>query len=110
MKKLFILLFVLVFLFSGFLWAQVKGKMSKGKATMVEASGASLWDHLKKVDYSNKWKMWPGKTALYKGTEPHGALLTTYVNGTALKAIQEKKGMLPAGSIVAKENYTPDKK
>jgi hypothetical protein len=110
MKKVCVLLFGLVFLCSGFLWAQGKGKMSKGKAAMVEASGAALWSHLEKVDYSKKWKMWPGKTALYEGTEPHGALLTTYVNGVALKAIQEKKGTLPAGSIVAKENYTPDKK
>jgi hypothetical protein len=54
--------------------------------------------------------MWPGKTALYKGTEPHGVLLTTYVNGAALKAIEGKKGSLPVGAIVAKENYMPDKK
>jgi len=53
--------------------------------------------------------MWPGKTALYPGTLPHGALLTTYVNDVAYKAIRAKKGKLPNGSIVVKENYMPDK-
>ena len=52
----------------------------------------------------------PAKGKLYKGTEPHGALLTTYVNNPALAAIKGKKGTMPAGAIVVKENYMPDKK
>ena len=76
----------------------------------VAASGTALWDYLKKEDYAKNWKMWPGKTAFYPGTEPHGALLTTYVNAPAEKAIGEKWGKLAVGSIVVKENYTPDKK
>lgn len=55
------------------------------------------------------WPLWPGKGKLYQGTEPHGVLLTTYVNKIALRSIKEKKGMAD-GSIIVKENYTPDKK
>ncbi|OGP94760.1 MAG: hypothetical protein A2Z19_03490 [Deltaproteobacteria bacterium RBG_16_54_18] len=98
-------LFCLLFAVSFFVLAScTQEKMA------VKAEGAALWDYLKKADYAKKWEMWPGKSALYPGKEPHGALLTTYVNKTALAAIKEKKGMLPDGSIIVKENYTPDKK
>lgn len=46
---------------------------------------------------------------MYKGTEPHGMLLTTYVNDAALNSIKAKKG-LKNGAIIVKENYMPDKK
>lgn len=56
-----------------------------------------------------KWTTWPGKGEKYKGTEPHGSLLTTYVNDIALKSIKKKKGM-DNNSIIVKENYAPNKK
>ncbi len=59
--------------------------------------------------YKKKFKLWPGKGEQYKGTEPHGSLLTTYVNKRALKSIKKKKGMAN-NSIIIKENYTPNKK
>jgi|Deesub1362A_J573_1020465.scaffolds.fasta_scaffold00093_23 hypothetical protein len=55
------------------------------------------------------WSLWPGKKKLYRGTEPHGVLLTTFVNDIALRSIKKKTGM-KYGSIIVKENYTPDKK
>ena len=73
------------------------------------ADGKAIWTYLKEIDYT-KLPMWPGKEAFYPGKEPHGALLTTYVNETALNDIQGKKGTLSAGSIIVKENYMPDKK
>lgn len=114
MKKFFMFIVMLLsisLIIQGFVFAQEMMKEKpKGKTMAVKPSGAALWDHMKKMDYTKKWKMWPGKTAFYKGTEPHGAFLTTYVNGPALKAIKDKKGMLPVRAIVAKENYSPDKK
>ena len=84
--------------------------MAKGKAAHPAATGKDLWDYLTKEKYRKSFTLWPGKGKLYKGTEPHGALLTTYVNQPALAAIQGKKGTLPDGAIVVKENYMPDKK
>ena len=104
------LLLILGFSFSVVTSAQQQTQKGTKTSMMPEASGKALWDHLKQVDYTKKWRMWPGKTALYKGIEPHGVLLTTYVNGRAYKAIEAKKGMLPYGSIIVKENYSPDKK
>ena len=82
----------------------------KGKAELPGATGKDLWSYLTKVKYQKSFTLWPGKGKLYKGTEPHGALLTTYINKPALGAIQGKKGAMPAGAIVVKENYMPDKK
>ena len=113
MKKVLISIFLvlsLILVFYGFTLAQSTEGQQMKKAKMVEPSGIALWNHLKEKDYTKKWKMWPGKAALYKGTEPHGVFLTTYVNGRGYKAIEKKAGMLPVGSIVVKENYSPDKK
>ncbi len=89
--------------------AKPEAKKEEAAMTAPKAEGNGLWTYLKQIDYT-KLPMWPGKQALYPGTEPHGALLTTYVNKTALNDIQGKKGTLSAGSIVVKENYMPDKK
>lgn len=56
-----------------------------------------------------EWRLWPGKGKLYKGSHPHGAYLTTYINDTASLAIKQAELMQP-GSIIVKENYTPEKK
>lgn len=77
---------------------------------MPEPTAAGVLAHLKKQDYRKNWKYFPGKQALYKGQAPHGAFLTTYVNETARGALENKAKTLPHGSILVKENYTPEKK
>jgi len=81
----------------------------QGAKMMPTANGKDLWTYLQKVNYRKSFALWPGKGKLYEGREPHGALLTTYVNEHALSAIQGKKGTMAAESIVVKENYKPDK-
>ncbi len=80
----------------------------RAQAPGVEASGAALWDYLKKADYRT-WKMWPDTEAYHKGQIPHGALLTIYVNDIAFQAIAGKAGSLPDGAIVAMENFSAEK-
>ncbi len=74
-----------------------------------DVSGESLWNALQRQEYARTWSLWPGKPRLYEGREPHGALLTTYVNGPAREAILARRGRMPAGAIVVKENYRPDR-
>ncbi|GAB4256912.1 cytochrome P460 family protein [Deferrisoma sp.] len=74
-----------------------------------DVSATALWASLKAENYAATWKIWPGKGKFYQGREPHGMLLTTYVNDLALGAIQGKKGTMPPGAIVVKENYTPQR-
>ena len=111
MKKVFLLLAVCIvvsFVISGLAFAMEK--MDKPMKKPGEPSGAALWTQMKKADYIKKWQMWPGQSAFYPGKEPHGMLLTTYVNQPALRAIVEMQGKMPCGSIIVKENYMPDKK
>jgi hypothetical protein len=90
--------------------------LSLGGAAMLcakdlpAADGKAVWTYITKTNPYQKWAMWPGTDALYKGRHPHGALLTTYVSKGALKAIDNKAGMLPNGAFVIKENYSPEKK
>jgi len=71
---------------------------------------SKLWSKLQSDNYTANWKTWPGRDKMYKGTPPHGALLTTYLNNKAYNAIEKKEEELPYGSILVKENYMPDKK
>ena len=70
---------------------------------------AKLWNSIQKDDYRDTWKLYPGKGKLYKGQHPHGAFLTTYVNGPAMEGLTSGAKELPYGSILIKENYKPDK-
>jgi hypothetical protein len=68
-----------------------------------------LWQQIQGEKYQDNWSLFPGKGKLYKGTEPHGMLLTTYVNKTAEQVLTSGAKELPKGSILIKENYMPDK-
>ncbi len=74
-----------------------------------DTTGAAIWAHLQEQDYSNKWALWPGKGRLYEGREPHGMLLTTYLNDVAASALERGVERMPAGAIIVKENYMPNK-
>ncbi|MDW7773914.1 MAG: cytochrome P460 family protein [Desulfobulbaceae bacterium] len=69
-----------------------------------------LQNYISRENPYTEWELWPGTEKMYKGTEPHGVLLTTYVNDIALDALREGKDVFPQGAIIAKENYTGDRK
>ncbi len=73
------------------------------------ATGRSLYTHITDEDDYRQWRLWPDKGELYVGQEPHGAFLTAYVSDRAHSAIVGRKGAIPAGSIIVKENYDVDK-
>lgn len=75
---------------------------------MPEATAEAVWAFLEAADFRNTWELWPGKGEKYEGSEPHGALLTTYVNAPALQAVSDLAGEMPVGSVVVKDNFMPD--
>ena len=79
-------------------------------SVVVEAdtTGAAIWAHLQESDYPSTWTLWPGKGELYTGQQPHGMLLTTYLNDVALQALSSGASSMPPGAIIVKENYMPD--
>lgn len=76
-------------------------------AMMPDTTGPALWTWLQESDYRS-WSLWPGRSTLYPGGEPHGMLLTTYLNEIALAAVEDHATVLPAGAVVVKENFMPD--
>lgn len=84
-------------------------KEALGSRTMMPMpSGGDLRHHIiGQEPYKKNFELWPGKGEKYQGREPHGALLTTYVNDIALKSIKKQKGMAN-NSIIVKENYTQE--
>lgn len=82
---------------------------SETQTVLPGPDAQKLYEYIIKSEPYQRWDLWPGKGKLYKGTEPHGALLTTYINSTARHSIKGKKGMAD-GSIIVKENYTADKR
>lgn len=70
-----------------------------------DTTGASIWAHLQAENYQEDWALWPGMGRLYTGQDPHGAQLTTYLNATAMTALNAGVDVLPPGSMVVKENY-----
>jgi hypothetical protein len=75
---------------------------------LPDTTGAAMLQHLTEQNYQETWELWPGKGELYKGVEPHGMLLTTYLNQAAFEALNIKLGSMPDGAIIVKENYMPD--
>jgi hypothetical protein len=73
-----------------------------------DTTGAAVWQYLQSASYQTTWQTWPGKGKLYTGQEPHGMLLTTYLNDIAYGALTNKAGQFPRGTIIIKENYMPD--
>jgi hypothetical protein len=76
-------------------------------ATAPQPTAEAVWQHLQREDYTS-WALWPGTQPRYEGSEPHGMLLTTYVNDLAQQALREGRLPLPDGAIIVKENYMPD--
>ncbi len=75
-----------------------------------DTTGAAIWAHLQGSSYQTTWQLWPEKGRLYTGQQPHGMLLTTYLNDVAYEALTGGGGAteMPAGAIIVKENYMPD--
>jgi hypothetical protein len=106
-KVIYIMLFTLGLCASAF--AIHETVPSETQITLPGPNAAALYKYITQSDPYTRWKLWPGKGKLYKGVEPHGSLLTTYVNDTAYRSAKGKSAMTD-GAIIVKENYTSDKK
>jgi hypothetical protein len=69
--------------------------------------GGELWAFLEEENFRENWELWPNRGELYEGQEPHGMLLTTYLNDRALRALEDSAHEMPPGAIIIKENYMP---
>ncbi|MGC2063479.1 MAG: cytochrome P460 family protein [Thermodesulfovibrionales bacterium] len=111
MKKILTVASALFFVFGFWVTASAIHEIIPSESRIAEPGpdAVKLNEYIIKYDPYRAWQLWPDKGRLYKGTEPHGALLTTFVNNAAYFSAKKKKGM-DDGSIIVKENYTADKK
>ena len=81
-------------------------------ALQPDTTGQAIHDYLQEQNYRESWTHWPEREPFYEGTEPHGMLLSTYMNETAAEGLASMReggrDDLPFGSIIVKENYMPD--
>lgn len=84
--------------------------IAKAESQKPGPYGTTLWKYITQFAPYKDYQIWPGKDEFYKGTHPHGAILRTFVNKEAYETISKKKGTFPYGSIIVKENYSPEKK
>jgi hypothetical protein len=103
-------IFFAVFLAVAFLVSfSYRGTTTAEEGKLPPADPRAVYKYITEQNSYKNWDLWPGKGKLYKGKKPHGAFLTTYVNSIALGSIKAGE-VMAGGSIVVKENYTPEKK
>lgn len=75
---------------------------------MPDTTAEAVWAFIQENDYTG-WAHFPGTGDQYQGQDPHGALLTTYVNDEALGALESgsENISIPEDGIIIKENYSP---
>ena len=81
--------------------------------SLPEPNAQSVLSYLQSAPYTD-WPLFPGTSHFEQGLAPHpgrspGALITMYVNDIAQNSLTHGTGPLPHGSIIVKEDYTPDR-
>jgi len=88
--------------------AEAQSGTRRGSESRVakQAHYDALWAWLQRANYA-KWNGADEETPGFeKGESPHGAWIKTYVSAKAATNLND----LPSGSVIVKENYSPDKK
>ena len=62
---------------------------------LPDTTAASVIAYLDEVNYQESWELWPGLGEKVEGGDPHGMLLTTYLNPVALQAFNDKPAPCP---------------
>ena len=65
----------------------------------------TLWKKISQDEPYAEYAFWPDNVGLGEGNSPHGDLIKTFVNDSALKP---EGPVFPDGSLIVKENYTAD--
>lgn len=78
-------------------------------AALPDTTAEAVWSMLTSVGYQDNWTTWPGLGEYYSGNEPHGMLLTTYLNEVALRALESDATSMPVGAVIVKNNFMPDR-
>ena len=74
-----------------------------------EEIAAEVWEMIGDQAYAFTWHYEteppPG---FYRGNEPHGLVLRTFMNNIAFDAVQNTSGTFPPNSVIVKENHVTE--
>ena len=86
----------------------VGGLVALGCATMQkpDTEPGMVWKYITEENDYTEWAFYPEAEGMVKGGEPHGAWIKTFVN---TEGMNSKKVPIKDGSMIVKENYTPDR-
>lgn len=76
--------------------------------TIENISGESLWERITTESDYHTYGYFENQKGILPGQSPHGVLHEIFVNADLLESIPVTN-ILPYGSLIVKENYTPDK-
>jgi len=74
-----------------------------------QISGASLWQRITVEEDFKAYPSWPDYKGIQPGQSPHGRFHRIYINPILADALPISANIAPAGSIIIKENYDPDR-
>lgn len=111
MNKVLFKVIILFFLLSVLISACVKKKTASLPALKKsEISGERLWKRVTQEDDYTTCPQWPNHEGMQPGQSPHGRYHRIFISPELRAALPIKEGEVPVGSIIVKENYSPDKK
>lgn len=103
MKKILITLIVLLLLS-----CKRDEELNLSPLTIDSISGETLWDRITLENPYINYGYFNNQEGMLPGQSPHGVLHKIYVNRELLESIPVSE-TVPNGSIIIKENYTPDR-
>jgi hypothetical protein len=92
----------------GFIACKKEEPTNLNPLTNAEISGEILWRRIKTESPYENYQFFPNLDGLRAGQAPHGAFHIVYVNNVLSRALPLDKKIAPNGTIVVKENYTPE--
>lgn len=108
MSGVLISLFFVVSLVS-FAFAIHEEMPSETQVPLPGPDAVKLYDYVVKLNPYDGWHLWPGSERYHRGSGPHGAFVTTFVNNSGYFDVR-KDGKIADGSIIVMENYNQDRK
>jgi hypothetical protein len=69
----------------------------------------TAWARITSEANYKKYSMWPSHSGVQPGQSPHGRFHKIFINDKLRDALPIDGRIAPVGSIVVKENYSPDK-
>jgi hypothetical protein len=77
--------------------------------TADQVNAETAWNRIMNESNYRTYNMWPSHEGVQPGQSPHGRFHRIFINSKLHDALPIPEKVAPTGSIIVKENYSPDK-